>query len=260
MLGGYAPTANGTVAQYDIYDQGVDQGVVVADMLLWLRTHDEAGTVVTVAEGDVELFAPVHPDTLAATMVKYRRGVLLGVNLTSCDQNNFPTGWTVTPSCQPDTNEGHVVYLAKINADGSGELVSWGALVPADAAWMKAAPEEWWILLTSADRAKMGEAAFDALAADLAALPGSTGTAPVPPPPAPAPDPGPPVPEPPNPPVPPAPSPIPVPPIDPPVPPVPLPPTHESWWQEVQEWVAAWKAWIINTGGVPVPGDEEVES
>jgi hypothetical protein len=184
MLAGYVPTANGTVAQYDIYDGGVDEGVVIADMLLWLMTHDEAGNVVPATQGDVELFAPVHPSTLGAIMTKYQRGIILGVNLTPCDQQDFPV-WTVNATCQPDTSDGHVVYLVKLagpigSPTGSGGPVSWGQVVDADAAWMSSCPEEYWILLTSQDREKMGAAAYDALAADLAALPSETGSAPTP--------------------------------------------------------------------------------
>lgn len=255
MLAGFAPTANATVGQYDIYDKGVDQGVVVADALAWCRTHDEEGKEIAVDEGDVQLFAPVHPDTLGATMAKYDRGILLGVNLTGCDQNNFPKGWTVHAGCEPDPQDGHVVYLVTVNADGSGVVVSWGSKVSTDAAWMKACPEEWWILLTTADRAKMGEAAFDALAADLAAIPGATGTPPAAPTPEPAPPVDPPVPTPAPvdpPPAPKPPVPIYVPPKPIPKPPSPLPPSHESWWQQIIE--------LLESLGFTVEDDEEPEA
>jgi len=189
MLSGYQPTANGTVGQYDIYEadsQGVslgqeqDEGVVMADALLWCHTHNEAGLLVPPGQGDVVLFAPVHPDTLGQVMAKYQRGVLMGVNLTGCDQSSFPI-WNVTPSCQPNSANGHVVLGVVLNGpigtpQGSGVPISWAQRVTADAAWMDACPEEFWMILTSQDREKMGSAAFDSLAVTLAALPGATGT------------------------------------------------------------------------------------
>ena len=209
MLAGAEPTANGVVGEYDTYsDQfsgGQDNGVVVADALLWQHQRGEIG-----------LFAPVHPTTIPAVMAKYRRGILTGVNLTGCDQSNFPVpGWDVGSNCQPDPTLGHVVYQVKSYPDGSAALVSWGQVVMATARWMQACPEEWWILLTPADRAAMGEAAYDALAADLAAIPGSTGT----PPPGPTPQP------------------IPEPPGPPPAPPA--PPGALEWLRELLAWVEA---------------------
>jgi hypothetical protein len=214
-LAGYVAAANGTLTGYCAYEaatQGVplgqeqDDGVVVADMLHYLLTHDELGNVVPLGQGDVELFAPVHPDTLGAVMAKYQRGIILGVNLTDQDQQTFPN-WSESSTNPPDPNEGHVVYLVQLDgpigsATGSGRPVSWGQRAHADAPWMTACPEEWWILLTSADRETMGAAAFDALAADVAAIPGWQGTVPTPAPvvtPPPAPSPAPPPPKPPTP-------------------------------------------------------------
>jgi hypothetical protein len=196
MLAGYKPTANLTVAQYDLYEaseqnvplgQEQDQGVVVADALLWCLTHNELGAAVPVGQGDVQLFAPVHPATLGQVMAKYKRGILLGVNLTDQDQNTFPV-WKETPANPPDPNEGHVVLLVVLNGPigtptGSGVPISWAQRVQADPPWLANCPEEWWIILTAADRALMGEVAFAALATDVAAIPGSTGSAPIPVPP-----------------------------------------------------------------------------
>lgn len=254
MLAGVAPTADQILTAYNTWSaqsQGVppgqeqDQGTNMADALLWSLTHDIKGNVVPQGQGLVDLFAPVHPDTLGAVMAKYRRGILMGVNLTDCDQANFPT-WSVTPQCQPNPNEGHVVYLVLLNGPigsptGSGGPISWAQRVAADPAWLSSCPEEWWILLDADDRAKMGEVAYDALASALAAIPGSSGTAPVPPV------------VPPPPPAPPKPTPVPLPPhpVIPP-PPVPLPPIHETWWQEL---VALLESWGIKVD-VPAPSQE----
>lgn len=194
MAAGAHPTADQILTAYNAWSaqsQGVpagqeqDEGTNMADAFLWGLTHDLLGNEVPQGSGLLELFAPVHPATLGAVMAKYGRGILMGVNCTPCDQSNFPTGWTVTASCQPDPQDGHVVYLVILNgpigtSEGSGEPVSWGQKVPADPAWLADCPEEWWIILVPADAAKMGQAAYDALARDLAALPNAHGSSPAP--------------------------------------------------------------------------------
>lgn len=184
MLAGADPTANKILTAYNAWSaqsQGVpagqeqDQGTNMADAFLWALTHDENGNVVPLGEGMVSVFAPVHKDALGATMQKYQRGILLGINCTPCDQTNFPKGWTVTADCQPDQDDGHVVYLVILNADGSGVVVSWGQKVPTDVKWLGNCPTEWWIILTPADRAKMGDLAYNALVAVMATLPGVKG-------------------------------------------------------------------------------------
>lgn len=200
MLAGAKPTANQILGAYNAWSaqsQGVapgqeqDEGTNMADAFVWKLTHDETGKVVPLGEGMANLVAPVHPDTLGAVMQKYQRGILLGVNCTDADQTNFPQGWVGPPTNQPDPQDGHVVYLVTLNADGSGTLVSWGSKVPADASWLKACPEEWWVMLTAADAAKLGPEAYNALVAALAQLPGVQGQT-TPPGPAPAPAPKPP--------------------------------------------------------------------
>jgi hypothetical protein len=246
MLAGRVPTANDTVSLYLTYDGGQDNGVVVADMLLWLLTHDENGNAVAQGSGVIEMFAPVDPSTLGAVMSKYGRGILLGVNLTDCDQQTFPD-WSVNANCQPNPNNGHVVYLVTLagpisSPGGSGRPVSWGQRASADAAWMADCPEEWWLLLTTSDRAKMGEAGFDALAADLAKLPGVHGTVPTPPaPPSPTPTPPP---TPPAPPTPPLPKPPPA-----PRPPQP-PPEFRQWLHDIQVWAGDIQRWLEDTFGL----------
>jgi hypothetical protein len=193
-----ALTSNSVVNTYDIYEaqsQDVplgheqDEGVVMSDALLWGFTHDRNGNTVAGGEGIFAAFVPVTRGTVGAAMAKYGRPILTGVNLTPCDEQNFPT-WTVTASCQPDQDDGHVVLLAKLNGDigsaaGSGGPISWQQVVAADAAWMGACPEEFWIVLTPADRDKMGAATFDALVGLLSTLAGYHGVVVSPPTPTP---------------------------------------------------------------------------
>jgi hypothetical protein len=249
-------TSNIVVGNYDAYEadsQGVplgqeqDDGVVMSDALLWMLTHDHAGKQVPLGQGIFEVIAPVERATVGAVMAKYGRGILMGVNLTNQDQQTFPT-WSSSPSNPPNPNEGHVVLLGILNGAfgtpaASGGPVSWTEVVSADAPWMNACPEEWWIGLTSADRAKMSTAAWDAAVAAMHTLPGVQGiptpSAPTPPvaPPAPAPKP--------------APVPVPVvtPPTNPPpmpLPPTPLPVSHQTWWQELIEWIEDMAQWEAN--------------
>jgi hypothetical protein len=114
----------------------------------------------------------------------------MGVNLTSKDQQTFPK-WSVTPSNPPDTSLGHVVVLALLRAApslptdtfGPAGPLSWTQVVEADEPWMNACPEEFWMPVTPVDRAKMGEAAFDTLVAQMSSLPGFQGSTPPAPPP-----------------------------------------------------------------------------
>src|SRR5258708_13188 len=100
MLAGAHPTANEVVALYWQYDQGQDNGVVIADFLLWLFQQQL-----------IEGFAPVHHTAVDAVMDQFKRGVLLGVSLTDDADARFSTGlpWTVSQGEAPNPSLGHVV-------------------------------------------------------------------------------------------------------------------------------------------------------
>lgn len=210
MLAGASPTANETVALYWQYTGGQDDGVVIADWLLWLYRQKM-----------IEGFAPVELGTVDAVMAQFARGVLLGVNLTDDADQLFNEGkpWTVGQGEQPDPSEGHVVLKVGAMAEqGNGVAVTWGALQEMEHAWEAACIEEAWVIVTKDD---MGEAAYAALMTDLEALPNATDVPPpVPVPPAPTPSP-----------------PVPVP--DPPVPPVPTPIPPSDLWQRVKAIIEA---------------------
>lgn len=218
-------TSNIVVNNYDLYEaesqdvplgQEQDDGVVMSDALVWELTHDWNGNAVPLGSGIVTAFVPVHPATVAAVMAKYRKPILTGVNLTSQDQQTFPV-WSESPANPPNQQDGHVVLLALLRSAPSAPTltfgpagpISWTKIVDANEAWMNACPEEFWMRVGPEDRSKMGAAAYDALVAQMATLPGFQGTppeappAPAPPAPAPAPPPAPP--KPPAPPQPPAP-------------------------------------------------------
>lgn len=192
MLAHGVPTAQDVIDIYLAYDHGQDQGVVLADFLLWLFQ-----------QGWIDGFAPVEPNTIDSIMYSFRRGVLLGVSLTDDANDLFNQGrpWTVANGEQADPNEGHAIL--KIKADsrsGNGTVVTWGADQIVEYGWEQACIDEAWVLITKDDESM---ADFAALDADLRALPKVTigpaptptpDPAPTPPPtpdPVPPPDPGP---------------------------------------------------------------------
>lgn len=174
MLAGAQPTAQEVIGLYLAYDKGQDEGVVLADFLLWLFQ-----------QGAVEGFAPVEPSTIDAIMAEFGRGVMLGVSLTDDAENLFNAGmpWTTAGGETPDPAEGHAILKVKSqSSNGDGTIVTWGADQVCTGDWLKACTDEAWVLLTKED---MGDAAYAALLADLTALPHATDN----PPPTPAPTP-----------------------------------------------------------------------
>jgi hypothetical protein len=222
-------TGNIVVNNYDAYEaesQGVplgqeqDEGVVMSDALVWELTHDWAGNVVPLGEGIVAAFIPVHPESVPATMAKYRKPIMTGVNLTNADQSTFPH-WSESPSNPPNPQEGHVVLLALLRAApvapatfGPGGPISWQQIVTADPSWMNSCPEEFWMAVTPADKVLMGETAYNQLLGYMVTLPGFQGLKPGTTPPA-------------------------VPPTSPPPPPDP----SSGFFESIEEWYEHAKAW-----------------
>lgn len=216
ILAGGSVDADGTLSLYFRYDNDQDLGVNVANALLWLYQ-----------QGIVKAFAPVHPDNVDSVMQVTSKGVLLGANLTPADMGDFgqnpPVTWEVTPTNQPDPNEGHCLYKVKSSSfGGDGAVITWGAEQPVGASWLAAAVEEQWIILTATDQAKLPTDEWNTLIAALDALPGATPPQSAPPPPAPTPTP----------------APSPTPPSPPPASPPTQPPpdAHLSWWQDLRRW------------------------
>jgi hypothetical protein len=215
------PTADGTVVPYLAYDQGQDQGVVIADYLLYLYQ-----------QGLIEGFAPVALDKIDTVMAAFKRGVICGVSLTDDADQRFTDGlpWTVDNGQQPDPNQGHgILKVQSSGFDATGGFVTWARIQSADGGWIKVCLGEAWLILTKEDKAAMQPANWAALVADLDAIPGAHGI-PVPTPPAP-PAPPKPVVVPPEPPV------VPPAPVHPPMPPHPLPVDLLEWWQQVLSWI-----------------------
>jgi hypothetical protein len=157
------------VTEYLDYNQGLDQGANLADVLLmWYRTYRVLG------------FAPVDhtkPEQCDAIMDAFH-GLYVGVNLTPDADvlfgNHQP--WTVAQGQKPDPNEGHCIV--KIKADGPtgnklDTYITWGALQQATQAWSAACVEEAWAVITTEDEAAKLD--MPALQADLNALGGNRG-------------------------------------------------------------------------------------
>ena len=102
-------TSNALVAEYLAYDDGQDNGAVIADLLLaWYKA------------GKILAFAPVdHTDPAAIdSAMQAFRGAYCGVDLTDDANDLFSQGqpWTIANGEQPDPSEGHCIV--KVKADG----------------------------------------------------------------------------------------------------------------------------------------------
>jgi len=172
MLAGAHPSTKEIVDLYLTYDNGQDEGVVIADFLLWLFQH-----------GHIEGFAPVALDKCDAVMAWLARGVLLGVQLTDADQGDFRNGvpWG-TSSTTPNPDEGHGILLVKSESNSTPRTcVTWGAEQGMTPQWFANCVKEAWAIVTRDD---MNTDAYAALIADLRLLPHAHL---VPPPPTPVP-------------------------------------------------------------------------
>lgn len=177
-----------------------DQGVDNRSWLGFLYKHGVIKGYAEVPVDQIGHYAPVS------------HGLLIGQNLPASAESDFeadpPIPWG-SPGEVPDNQDGHDTWLIVTHADGSGELITWGANQPFTASYPGTFITDAWMIWTADDPASISPE----LQAALEALHGTV--APPTPPPAP--------PEP----TPPAPEPVPSPPVSPPPPPVPepVPPT-----------------------------------
>lgn len=215
------------VDEYLSYTGGVDDGVVLADYLLWCF---KAGKILA--------FAPVdHTDRAAVdASIQAFGGVYVGASLTADAEDRFRKHetWTIADGQVPNPNLGHCFLLVGTDLGADDVGVTWGALQSMTREWSSSCLDEAWVIVTTEDQASAIDMA--ALLADIAALGGTGPVTPPPAPPIPAPDvpPAPPV-TPPTPPdVPPVPDTPPPPPDAPPVP-VPPPPPEPGWLHDLEE-------------------------
>lgn len=153
-------TPNQLVAEYLQYDDGIDQGAVLAQLLLnWYQT------------GKIAAFAPVHPDTSDAALQAFH-GLYVGVNLTPDAQDLFAAGqpWTVADGQQPDPALGHCVLQVKADGHRFNDYVTWAEDQPATLDWSDLCVEERWAVILHEDTVAPLYIDVSVLRADIDAL------------------------------------------------------------------------------------------
>jgi hypothetical protein len=164
-------TSDELVTEYLAYDDGQDDGAVIADLLLsWYKA------------GKIKAFAPIdHADPAAVdSAMEAFRGAYCGVDLTDDADQLFSDGepWTVANGEQPDPDDGHCIV--KVFADIAPEpdagdgYVTWGQFQKATAAWTQACLTEAWVIITTEDEAAKVD--MTSLLADIEALGGTGGS------------------------------------------------------------------------------------
>jgi hypothetical protein len=188
--GAGAPIPNVTTAEavkeYLTYTGGQDNGVVLADFLLWLYKQKR-----------ILAFAPLDHTDLAQcdAFTAAGFGTYDGVSLTDNADQLFNSGkpWTLAHGAQPDPSEGHCITSVGATGPKDTDLdtkVTWGALQKATRAWTKACTDERWLVVTTEEQ--LAKFTPDLLA-DVEALGGTGGVTPTPvptPTPSPTPNPG----------------------------------------------------------------------
>jgi hypothetical protein len=242
------PNSNTLVTEYLAYDGGQDNGCVISDLLLYFYQQKM-----------IKAFAKVRTDKVSRdAALQAFHATYLGVNLTDQADNEFESSqpWSVSPSNQPDPQDGHCIVGAAAQAPGAGndEDLTWGARQQVTQACSDAFIEEVWVIVSNDDET-LPTAVLDGLLADIDALGGTGGS----PPPAPTPSPKP---------TPPGPSPTPTPkptppPAPTPVPPTPAPPTPSppeptpdvlAWLMELIHWVEELAAQDSTSPVAPLKG------
>jgi hypothetical protein len=119
---GYDPT------QIDAHGNNpTDQGVDPFTFCDWLKTH-----------GYIAAWAEVDHSQLVPQCINTFGGLLTAVHLPDNADQQFTEihAWQYV-GMHPDPNDGHFIYEAGYDANGDGHVVTWGAEIPADAAWLK---------------------------------------------------------------------------------------------------------------------------
>jgi hypothetical protein len=155
-------TSDQLVAEYLAYDNGQDDGAVIADLLLsWYQA------------GKILAFAPVDhtsPSAVDGAMQAFH-GCYGGVSLTDDADDLFCEGqpWG-TGSITPDPDDGHCIV--KVGADGAhfDTWVTWGQEQLSTLAWTAACLDEAWAVITTEDEAARLD--MPSLIADITALGG----------------------------------------------------------------------------------------
>jgi hypothetical protein len=168
------------IDEYLTFTNGQDNGVVLADFLLWLYQ-----------KGEILGFAPVDLSNRAQadSLLQIFHGLYVGVSLTPDAQQLFQVSrWTMANGEQPDPQLGHcILQVAADVAQDDDTYVTWGALQGASRAWTTACVDEAWVVITTQDQAASANLDLLALFTDIDALGGVGKPHVVPDPPQPAP-------------------------------------------------------------------------
>lgn len=157
-------TSNQLVEEYLAYDNGHDNGAVMADVLLaWYNA------------GKVLAFAPVDHTTRSAvdSAMQAFHGCYVGVNLTSDVEQLFQQGKTWTLDGPPNPTDKHCIVKVKAD-DSSDTWVTWGSEQPSTLDWTDACIEEAWVIISQEDVSSTN-IDIAKLKADIAALGGQGG-------------------------------------------------------------------------------------
>lgn len=169
-------TSNQLVAEYLAYDNGVDEGVVIADAL---QANYLSGKIRGYAKLDITNRAELYGGMIAG------HGVLLGVMLPSDAETQFEAGQEWHVSGPPDPNDGHVVSLVTYDdiAKTRG-VVTWSKLWICTLDFITTYADEAYLVMTDEDEGWD----WNAIDADLRTLGGEEpplvqppGPAPIPP-------------------------------------------------------------------------------
>ena len=154
-------TSDALVAEYLAYDNGQDNGAVIADLLLaWYRQGRSSRSPRSTT--------PTRPPSTRPC--RHSRASTVGVDLTDDADQLFGEGqpWTVANGEQPDPSEGHCVVKFKADGRELDWYGTWGALQAATREWSGVCVVECWVIITSEDEAAKVD--MPALVADIEAL------------------------------------------------------------------------------------------
>lgn len=166
-------TTAGVLAQYDELTGGVDSGLVEIDVL---QTASSAGLKLGAPEPTrlaAWVTVPVHDREARSSLIALFGALYLGVALplTAQSQRVWDSTGSLRGDAAPNSWGGHCLLEAGYD-ETNRALVTWGAQQLCTEAWIGDYCDEAYVLL-DADRASAIGVAWDALLADLAAVPTS---------------------------------------------------------------------------------------
>jgi hypothetical protein len=154
------------VDAYLAFTGGKDEGAVEHDVLALAQTGVQLGGA---EPWKLAAWCSVNLSDreTCRSLVALFWSLYLGVDLPLTAQEQEVWDIAYGKRAQPGSWGGHALLWSGFQADGTAELVTWGAVKLATPAWLATYCEEAYVLL-DADRAAMAGVDWDALTADLA--------------------------------------------------------------------------------------------